>query len=151
MYLSEKKKNIYEVLIKLNYESTKFVSWICSVPGHPCNILFVIMVLKEKKVGKHRCSAWVHVLSFIDVRSDIFLAGNVRIVIFLILLVMYRTVGSELVFVHVLEDYCFHLMGGRWKQCMCLKCWNPPAVLCCLSIRRQPPGVWVPCALYLAV
>jgi len=44
------------------------------------------------------------VLSFIDVRLDIHLAGNVRIVILLIFWVMYRSVGSELVFVHVLED-----------------------------------------------
>ena len=68
------------------------------------NILFVIMVHKEKKVGKHCYSTWVHVLSFIDMRSDIILAGNVRIVIFLIFWVMYRTIGSEFVVADILED-----------------------------------------------
>jgi len=121
VYLNEK-KNIYEVLIKLNYGSSKFISWISSVPGHPCNVLFVIMVHKEKKVGKHRCSAWVHVLSFIDVRLDIFLAGNVRILIFLIFCVMYRTVGSELVVVHVLEDSIASILWVEDGSSVCV--WN---------------------------
>jgi len=98
------------------------MSWICSVPGHPCNILFVIMVCKEKKVGKHQCIAWVHVLSFIDVRLDIHLAGNVRIVILLIFWVMYRSVGSELVFVHVLEDSTASILWVEDGSSVCV--WN---------------------------
>ena len=43
-------------------------------------------------------------MSFIDMRSDILLAGNVRIVIFLIFWVMYRTIGSEFVVADILED-----------------------------------------------
>jgi len=80
------------------------------------------MVRKEKKVGKHQCSTWVHVLSFIDVRSDIFLAGNVRIVIFLIFWVMYRIVGYELVFVHVSEDSIASILWVEDGSRLCV--WN---------------------------
>jgi len=84
-------------------------------------------------------------------KSDIFLAGNVRIVIFFIFWVMYRTVGSELRVAHVLEDPTASILWVEVRSSVCLKCWSPPTYLCCDSTHRQPPVVWVPCALYLGV
>jgi len=78
------------------------------------------MVHKEKQVGKHWCSACVYVLSFVDMRSDIFLAGNVRIVIFLIFWVMYGTVDSELMVASVLEDPMASILGVEDRSGVCV-------------------------------
>jgi hypothetical protein len=53
-------------------------------------------------------------------RSDVFLAGNVRIVIFIIFWVMYGTVGSELMVAHVLEDPMASILWVEDRSSVCV-------------------------------